>query len=235
MATPQATASEAHPNGGTALAEHVLKEATHGSGYFYPPSASGMPLGLIAFGTSLGLLSMGNAEWYSLGAAIIIAPIAFGFGAVALILAGMWDFRSGNALAATWETAYGCFWLSVGLQVAIFGPAVVAGAGAAGAGDAFGSYLLIWALITAGFTVAMHFVARPALLAFALLTVVLVVLGFANMTAPGGTADDLRMIGGWLGIVNALMAFYIAFALILNDVTGRTVMPLWLYPYDKKD
>lgn len=234
MATQQAAAKEAHTNGGAAtLADHVLKDATHGSGYFYPATAAGTPLALIGFATSLALLSMGNAEWYSLGALLIVAPVAFGFGAVAMILAGMWDFRGGNALAAMWETAFGCFWLSIGLQLSVFGDDIVAAAGAAGAADAFGSYLLLWAVITAGLTAGMYFVARPAFIAFALLTCVFLLLGFANMSAPGDTADTLRQIGGWVGIVNALVAFYLSFALMINGAAGRQIAPVWPYPYKK--
>jgi hypothetical protein len=234
MATQEAAASEAQSNGGTAtLAEHVLKDSTHGAGYFYPATAAGTPLALLGFATSLGLLSMGNAEWYSLNALLIVAPVAFGFGAVAMILAGMWDFRGGNGLAAMWETAYGCFWLSVGLQLAIFGDDIAAAAGSAGAADAFGSYLLMWALITAGLSAGMYYVARPAFTAFALLTVVFLLLGFANMAAPGDTADTLRQIGGWVGIVNALVAFYLSFALMINAAAGRNVAPVWPYPYKR--
>ena len=231
MATPQAAAQQRSTNGGSALAETVLTRTEHGRGYFYPPTASGVPLGLIGFASSLALLSMGNAEWFNVGALIIVAPAAMGFGAVALILAGIWDFWGGNAFAATWEVSYGCFWLFLGLQLAIFGPRVVAAAGAPAASDAFGAYLLVWAVITAGFTAGTYFVARPAFLAFALLTVIFVILGVSNMIAPGNTADSLRNIGGWLGIVDALLAFYVAFAVMMNTLVGRPVLPLWAYPY----
>ena len=233
MTTPQAAAPDARANGGSALAETVLTGPEHGRGYFYPATAGGTSLGLIGFASSLALLSMANAEWFNLGAVALVAPAALAFGAVALILASIWDFWGGNSFAATWEAAYGCFWLFLGLYLAIFGPTVVAAAGAAGAADAFGAYLLVWAVITIGFTAGTYFVARPAFLAFGLLAVIFVILGLSNMAAPGDTADNLRKVGGWLGIVDALLAFYVAFALMMNTLLGRAVVPLWAYPYKK--
>jgi succinate-acetate transporter protein len=233
MTSPQVAPPERRPDGGSALAETVLTGPEHGRGYFYPDTAGGTPLGLFGFASSLALLSMANAEWFNFSALIIVAPASIAFGAVALILAGIWDFRGGNGFAATWETAYGCFWLFLGLQLAIFGPRVVAAAGAAGANDALGAYLLIWAVITAGFTAGTYFVARPAFVGFGLLAVIFVILGVSFMSAPGDTADTLRQIGGWAGIVDALIAFYVAFAIMMNALLARAVVPLWAYPYKK--
>lgn len=233
MSSPTVSAPQARANGGSELAETVLTGPEHGRGYFYPATASGTALGLFGFASSLALLSMANAEWFKLSALIIVAPAALGFGAVALILAGMWEFRGGNAFNATWEVAYGCFWLFLGLQLTVFAPKVVLAAGATSASNAFGAYLLIWAVLTAGFTVGTWFVARPAFIAFALLTVVFLLLGIGNIVTSVSTADDLRKIAGWIGIVDALVAFYLALGLMLNSLIGRAVLPLGLYPYKK--
>jgi succinate-acetate transporter protein len=229
MVSQPTSATTAHPNGGAALAETVLSGPEHGRGYFYPATAGGTPLALMAFASTLGLLSMANAEWFDVRALVIVAPAALGFGAVAMILAGMWDFRAGNGFGATWETSYGCFWLFLGLQLAIFSPKVLAAAGAAGATHAFGAYLLVWALITAGFTAGTWFVARTAFVAFALLVVALVCLGVANVISSASTSDALREIGGWIGIVDALVGFYLAFALMMNALLGRALVPIGLY------
>ena len=233
VSQPTSAAAPPHPNGGAALAETVLSGPEHGNGYFYPATAGGTPLALMAFASTLGLLSMANAEWFDVRALIIVAPAALAFGAVAMILAGMWDFRAGNGFGATWETSYGCFWLFLGLQLAIFGPKVLAAAGAAGATHAFGAYLLIWALITAGFTAGTWFVARAAFIAFGLLVVVLVFLGVANLVSSADTSDTLRQIGGWIGVVDALAGFYVAFALMMNALLGRWVVPIGLYQPSK--
>jgi uncharacterized protein len=231
MAAPTAGVPEAKANGGAALAEMVLTTPEHGRGYFYPATAAGTPLGLIAFGVTLGILSMGNAEWFNLAALAIAAPASFALGAFGLIIAGLWDFRGGNMFAGTWEVTYGAFWIFVGLFLTTYGAVVAEAAGAAGAADAFGAYLLIWAVVTAGFTVGTYFVARPAFIAFSLTTLVFLLLGIANISAPGDMSDNLRQIGGYVGILTSVVVIYLAFALLLNDLIGKQVLPIWPYPY----
>ena len=226
MVSQPTAAAPPQRDGGSALAETVLSGREHGSGYFYPATPGGTPLALMAFASTLGLLSMANAEWFDVRALVIVAPAALAFGAVAMILAAMWDFRAGNGFGATWETSYGCFWLFLGLQLAIFGPKVLAAAGATGASHAYGAYLLIWALITVGFTVGAWFVARAAFVAFGLFAVVLVFLGVADLVSSADASNTLRQIGGWIGVVNTLVAFYVAFALMMHGLLGRWVAPI---------
>ena len=38
--------------------------------------------------------------------------LAFAYGGLAQLLAGMWEFRTGNTFGATAFTSYGAFWLS---------------------------------------------------------------------------------------------------------------------------
>jgi succinate-acetate transporter protein len=229
MSAPQVTPPLTGNGAPSSLADVVLTTPEHGRGYFYPATAAGTPLALIAFGVTFGLLSMGNAEWYSLNALGIVAPACFGLGAFGLIIGGLWDFRGGNMFAATWEITYGAFWVFVGLFLGIFGAQVGAAAGAAGAADAFGSYLFIWAIVTAGFTVGTYYVARPAFIAFALTTLVFLLLGIANISAPSDMSDSLRQIAGYAGILASATVIYLAFALLLNDLLGRQILPIWPY------
>jgi succinate-acetate transporter protein len=229
MTTPQSVPDLHTANGGSALADTVLTSADHGRGYFYPATASGTPLALLSFGVTLAILSMGNAEWYSVSALGIAVPASLSLGALGLLIAGLWDFRGGNAFAATWEITYGCFWVFVGLFLGVFGPGVAAAAGPAGASDAFGAYMFIWAVVTFGFTIGTYFVARPAFIAYALTTVVFLALGFSNVSAPGDMSDNLRQLAGYAGILAALTVIYLSFALTLNDLLGRQVLPIWPY------
>jgi uncharacterized protein len=231
MAVPQAAPSDAQHNGGAALAEAVLSGPDRGRGYFYPATAGGTPLALLAFGSTLAILSMGNAEWFPLQALGITASAAISMGAIGLLIAGLWDFRGNNAFAATWEITYGAFWVFVGVFLGTGIGARAAQAAGASIGKAFGAYLFVWAIITLGFTVGTWFIARPAFIAFGLTTVVFLLLGFSNISDPGNTADTLRQAGGWVGIVVSIVVLYLAFALILNDHIGRQVLPIWPYPY----
>ncbi|MCW3003101.1 MAG: hypothetical protein JWQ20_2399 [Conexibacter sp.] len=56
-----------------------------------------------------------------------------------------------------------------------------------------------------------------------------VFLGVGNIVSSASTADSLREIGGWVGIVDALVGFYLAFALMMNAMLERPVVPIGLY------
>ena len=45
--------------------------------------------------------------------------LALAYGGVAQLLAGMWEFRTGNTFGATAFTSYGAFWLSFWAFVAV--------------------------------------------------------------------------------------------------------------------
>ena len=42
----------------------------------------------------------------------IVFGLAFAYGGLAQLLAGMWQFRTGNTFGAVAFTSYGAFWLS---------------------------------------------------------------------------------------------------------------------------
>ncbi len=214
-----------------ALSRRVLDSPQGGSGVFFAPTASGQPLALAGFGFALGMLSLINAEVVTLNAAGFMIAVALSVGSLALIIGGVADFRGNNLFGATWALAYGCFWISAGLVLLLVGPRVTEQAGAAGFADAFGAYLLLWAVFTGFMTVAAYHVARPAFLAFLLLTLVFVLLGVSNTSAPGALSDTLRTLGGYAGIVDALLAWYLAAALTINTTAGRNLLPIWPYPY----
>src|SRR5437016_12669008 len=104
------------------------------------------PLGLSAFALTTFVLSSANAGLFT-GDKIVIGLALF-YGGIAQLLAGMWEFRTGNTFGATAFTSYGAFWLSF---AAIFIPgtgildAIVK---ANAVGPAVGLYLLGWTIFT---------------------------------------------------------------------------------------
>ena len=63
--------------------------------------------------------------------------------------------------------------------------------------------------------------------AFVLLVVVYVPLGIGNLVGSAGAANALMKAGGWFGLVDSLAALYLCAAIVLNDVSGRTLLPIW--------
>ena len=69
------------------------------------------PLGLAAFALTTFVLSFFNAGLVATGEPIVFG-LAFAYGGLAQLLAGMWEFRTGNTFGAVAFTSYGAFWLS---------------------------------------------------------------------------------------------------------------------------
>lgn len=133
---------------------------------------------------------------------------------MAQVLAGMWEFRTGNTFGAVAFTSYGAFWAFV----QFFEKSVPA----ADAGHAVGLYLIGWGIFTAYMLVASLRTTMAIAAVFALLTVTFFLLGIGN----AGAHPDVIKIGGWAGIATAVMAWYASFAAVTNSTFGRTVLPV---------
>jgi uncharacterized protein len=187
--------------------------------------ASGVPLAVFGFGFSVIVLSMANAEFFNPSASLFV-PVAFGTGALAMLVGGLMEFRNGNLFGATFGVAYACFLFTTPMILRWFGPEISLGrvAGLGGFGDSFGAYLLLWALFTAFLTYGAFYVNLPAFLAFFLLILVYVGAGIVNITAP--TTSTLIHITGWIGILDGICAWWVGFGLVLNDMGPRPLIPM---------
>lgn len=189
------------------------------------PVASGVPLGVFAFGFSVLMLGLANAELFNVNASLFV-PVAFGTGALGMLVAGLMEFRGSNLFGATFCVIYACFLFTTPMILRWFGPEIsldrVAGVG--GFGDSFGAYLLVWAVFTAFLTYGAYYVNLPAFLAFLLLTVVYVLAGIVNITSPSGSF--LLNLSGWVAIVDGICAWWVGFGLVLNDMGPRPIIPM---------
>ncbi len=176
------------------------------------------PLGLLGFGLTTLLLSLANASLYPKGTGIgDVLALALVYGGGAQLLAGMWEFRTGNTFGAAAFTSYGAFWLSIALSTSTLFPAFSFLADA----HAFAYFLLGWTIITGIFLIGTLRINLALLVLFALLfvTFLLLTLGAFNPAAAGAT-NNLTVFGGYLGIATAVVAFYTALAGILTSVNG---------------
>src|SRR5579883_2648440 len=76
-----------------------------------PAQANPAPLGLAAFALTTFVLSASNAGWFTGGATVVLG-LAFFYGGLGQLLAGMWEFRAGNTFGAAAFSSYGGFWLA---------------------------------------------------------------------------------------------------------------------------
>lgn len=187
-----------------------------------PPLADPAPLGLMGFGLTTFILSLVNADVLKGAADIkVVIGLAVFYGGLAQLLAGMWEFRNGNTFGATAFTSYGAFWLSfAALLIPGFG--ITFGTAAGPAESAVGWYLVGWAIITGLLTLGTFRLNGGLVVVFVLLFITYVVLaiGFINGTAP---STGIIAVGGWIGVLTAIAAWYVALAGILRSVSGGKI------------
>jgi uncharacterized protein len=176
------------------------------------------PLGLAAFALTTFVLSMFNAHIVAAGGESIVFGLALAYGGIAQVLAGMWEFRTGNTFGAVAFTSYGAFWLSFWAFVQFY----AAGVPAADAGHAVGLYLIAWGIFTAYMFIASLRVSVAVMVVFLLLAITFFLLGIGN--ARG--SEHLIKAGGYFGLATAFAAWYASFAAVTNSTFGRTVIPV---------
>jgi hypothetical protein len=163
-------------------------------------------------------LSSANANlWKGAGVAAALA-LALIYGGFAQLLAGMWEFVRKNTFGALAFTSYGAFWIGLWLLET----APKKGPLALGT-DTVGIYLLAWTIFTLYMTIAALRTSTAVLGVFVALSLTFIFLTIGNW---GAGHTDMVRIGGWLGILTAVLAWYASAAGVINDTHKRVVLPV---------
>ena len=176
------------------------------------------PLGLAAFALTTFFLSFVNAGLVPASVEPVVFGLAFAYGGAAQFAAGMWEFTKGNTFGATAFTSYGAFWLSFWWLTAHLADYKIP---AADVGKGVGLYLVAWGIFTAYMAVAATRVSGAVLAVFVLLTVTFLVLGVGDLSST----ESISKIGGWIGILTALAAWYASFAGVTTFAFKRPIVP----------
>src|SRR4051812_32066240 len=182
------------------------------------PTADPGPLGLAAFALTTFVLSMFNAKLLGAGGEPVVFGLALAYGGFAQLLAGMWEFRTGNTFGAVAFTSYGAFWLSFWAFVQFYEDKVPK----ADAGHAVGLFLIAWGIFTLYMFIASLRTTAAIATVFALLAATFFLLGIGN---ANDSADTIKA-GGYLGLATAAAAWYASFAGVTNATFKRTVLPV---------
>jgi succinate-acetate transporter protein len=182
--------------------------------------ANPAPLGLMAFGLTTLILSVMNANLVSFDKSLVtVLGPALAYGGIGQLLAGMWEFRTGNTFGAVAFSSFGAFWISFYFLVQQ-DAATLAKTG--GFASGVGLYLWAWGIFT-GMMFLCTFASPRAIQAiFLLLTITFILLGIGN----SGTDNSIIHAGGWCGLATAAVAMYTATGEIMAQVYGHDVLPL---------
>jgi len=181
-------------------------------------TANPAPLGLLGFGMTTVLLNLHNAGLYELNSMIIGMGIFVG--GIAQIIAGIEEWKKNNTFGATAFTAYGSFWIS--LVTIWLLPRTSIGAGLKTDEASMGWYLLLWGVVSAFMFVGTLRLNRALQIIFGSLVILFLLLAIADFTG----IKTIRVIAGVEGIFCGLSAIYSCVAQILNEVYGKTLLPL---------
>ena len=195
-----------------------------------PPVASPVPvianpaaLGLAAFALTTFLLSVHNAMGVSREPLLVFFGFAVFYGGLAQFCAGMWEFRTGNTFGATAFSTYGAFWMGVAATVVLvlwgkLAPSDVTStlAWILTAFAIFNFYMLVISARTQSLAVFLVFLTLE-------ITEILLAWGNFNGDAAG---SGLVSIGGWMGIVTAIVAWYTSAATVANAGRAAPMLPV---------
>jgi succinate-acetate transporter protein len=178
--------------------------------------ANPAPLGLCAFGMTTVLLNLHNAGFFELNSMILAMGIFYG--GLAQVIAGVIEAKKNNTFGLTAFTSYGFFWLSlVGLIVLPkIGWAVKA------SDSAMTAYLAIWGVFTLGLFFGTLKLSRALRFIFASLTILFFLLAAGHATGN----ESITKFAGYEGIICGASAIYAGIANVLNEVYGKTVLPV---------
>jgi succinate-acetate transporter protein len=176
--------------------------------------ANPAPLGLTGFALTTWMLSMVNAGWFAGTAVPLVLATAFAFGGTAQFFAGLIEVPRGNTFGFVAFCSFGAFWWAFALFVHFF---------AAGVPAAFvGWWLFMWGVFTLFMWVASLAHNRAVQFVFLALWITFFLLAAAEWT---GVAS-LKVAGGYVGLLTALLALYLAAAEVTNEAFGHTVLPI---------
>lgn len=172
------------------------------------------PLGLLSFGMTTILLNLANAGIVDMS--IVIIAMGFAVGGLAQIIAGVLEFKNGNTFGGTAFTAYGLFWWSfvfikTNKEVALDADLT-----------SMGYYLLLWGLFTLFMFIGTLKHNRITQIVFGSLTLLFFTLAIGDFTG----ISIITKIGGVIGILCGLSAFYSAVGTIVNGEFKKEIFKL---------
>jgi succinate-acetate transporter protein len=177
------------------------------------------PLGLLGFGMTTVLLNVHNAGFYELNSMVLAMGICYG--GLAQVIAGIMEWRKNNTFAATAFVSYGLFWLSLVTMIIL----TKLGWGAASNETAMAAYLAMWGLFTAVMFVGTLLLNRALQVVFGTLAILFFLLAIGDFTAASA---GFKHFTGYEGIFCGFSAMYAGLAQVLNELFGKTVVPLGL-------
>jgi succinate-acetate transporter protein len=178
--------------------------------------ANPAPLGLAGFAATTFMLSMMNANLVSHLTLTGVLGMALAYGGIAQLIAGIWEFRTGNTFGAVAFCSFGMFWVSFYIILHVIPVGALTP-------HALSAYLWMWAIFTTYMFLASLRTTAAVAAVFLLLAITFILLAWGDL---GHGHSGITHAGGWVGLATAIVAWYASFAAVINSTFGRTLAPV---------
>jgi uncharacterized protein len=169
-------------------------------------------VGLAGFGLTTLLLQFHNIGLIGLGP---VVAMGFIFGGLAQMIAGFMEQKMGNNFGFSAFVAYGSFWIGLGIIWILNFYKIYESST-----TDVGYFLIAWTLYTAIMCIASLWIHKAMVVTFVTLLLGFLLLDFGHFSDP-----MWNKVAGYELIVCALSAWYMMAAIIINDVSGKTILP----------
>ncbi len=180
------------------------------------------PLGLGAFGLTTFVLNAHNALGGTVAPLLAFFGFAIIYGGLAQFMAGMYEFKNRNAFGATAFTTYGAFWMGLATFVALV---LMEKVKQPEIGISLGWILLAFAIFNTYMLFWSTRINVAVFLVFLTLEVTEILLFIGNFKGEAAGTGWVAL-GGWIGILTALVAWYTSAAALVNGMAGRSILPV---------
>lgn len=181
--------------------------------------ANPAPWAVTAFATTSFMLGIYNAGLLPSGGVPMVVDVAFIFGGLMQIIVGVLEFVAGNTFTTSVFGTYGPFWIAFGAFEMWFAKMVPAAA----IPSAVALFLAMFAVVTFYFFIATFKTDWVLIIIFFLIDFALIVLSIG----AGTGVHFWTVLGGWVTMIFAVLAWYHAAAGIIGATWGRDVLPVW--------
>ncbi len=179
------------------------------------------PTALGLFGLAIVTLVASSQKLHITEGTMLILPWAVFLGGCAQLVAGAMDYKKGNIFGGTAFSAYGFFWLAVGLSWFIMNTYEVAGIEGLDLRQ-FGFAYLGYLIFTIYMTIAATETNKVLLIIFILIDVLFLGL---TLNSFGIMADQAKLMAGTAELLIAIVSFYGSAANLFKCHFGYELIP----------
>ncbi|POY72809.1 hypothetical protein BMF94_4218 [Rhodotorula taiwanensis] len=204
---------------------HTLDTSQPAFPVYHRRFANPAPLGLVAFALPSFVLSLINIGARGVTVPNVVVGPAIFYAGVGQTLASMWEFASGNTLAATSFATYGAFWFAYAFIVSPWSG--IEAAYASPLEFANGVAFFLWGFFIVTFIFLIASLRSSITLACIFLSVdaVFLCLGIAELGTVGNP-HNFQIAGGAFGLVASALAWYVALSNLLTPDTSFFTLPV---------